>query len=190
MSLATPVVHSRTPSSRHESSSHHADALISKVDDEQVDEAFGQTGVRQYFGRMISWLCITISLCAGAMWYRSLSFVDKAEWRGQGQTLVVRSIYGRLHLSAAGYPAGGGKGSGWSYSGGYFQRRWVEDRWAPSIWKTVGIQLSRDDDAISRGATSSALIRVKWYLVAIVFGAFPIVRWLLLMRARRREEVE
>jgi len=153
---------------------------------QQPPEPFGQTGVRQYMGKLFTWVCITLALCAMAMWYRSLSFADRADWRGKDQIVSVRSIYGRLQFSASFFPPGAGQGAGWGYRGGYF--RTVQDRWEPSLWKTVGFEVGTG--AYETGATGGMWLRAKWYFIAAVFMILPALRGLLGLRRRLREDIE
>lgn len=151
---------------------------------QDLPEPFGQTGVRQYMGRMFTWVCITAALCALAMWYRSLAYYDSAEWNAQGQTFAISSAFGRMQLRAESVSDNGNR-EGWGYRGGYFRR--TSDAWQPSIWKTIGIEFGTS--TIRRDATSTIWLRAKWYFVAGVFALLPFLRWLLGLR-RSRDDAE
>jgi hypothetical protein len=151
---------------------------------QQVPEAFGQTGVRQFVGPMISWLCVIGMFCAGGMWYRSTFFADSFEWRGGREELQVASIAGRLKVSGATFAdRKDNAGAGWMYRGRYFKI--ARDAWEPSAWKTIGIEVGFEPER--QGPTGGFWLRAKWYFVAAAFAVYPALR-LVLRLARKREE--
>lgn len=152
-------------------------------------EPFGQTGVRQYAGRLLAWLCITISLCAAAMAQRSSGFFDELRWSGQGQGIRLVSAGGTASLFG-GATQRRGSDTGWKYGGaylsqiGYFgrQRPWNAD-WSTDWSRTVGFEVRslppmRDFD-------SGFFVRVKWSTIAALFMVQPVVYVLLRWRSRR-----
>lgn len=173
MSLSSTTSHppSATPPAKLAPSDHH-----------EPTEPFGQTGVRQYFGRMLTWVCIAICICSLGMWYRSQSFFDSLTWGSQGQTYAISSAFGRLQLRAE---TASTRRMG--YSGGYLQRR-TRDAWEPSIWKSIGIELGHTP--IDPRSTRSTWLRIKWYWVAVVFGVLPILRWLFVWRRQAWDDTE
>ncbi len=153
----------------------------------EVIEPFGQAGIRQYVGRVLLWFLITCLICSCGMWYRSLSYSDRIDWRGDGDMATISTIAGRIWLAYNNYDGNRVNNSGWSYSGGEFDPSRIEDRWKNSVYKVIGIELSLTPENIGRGprAVSGMWIRIKWYFVTGVFGFLLLLHLLLTWRNTR-----
>ncbi|MBC7784881.1 MAG: hypothetical protein H7144_13670 [Burkholderiales bacterium] len=148
-------------------------------------EPFGQTGVRQYLARVVTWLCIAGFVCACGMWYRSLQFADRLDWREGKSGISIASVAGRIKVATSTYRTDSSRSStnGWDYRGQHFSN--VEDRWKPSIMKTVGIEIGFTPE--ERRAVSGAWLRVKWYFIVALFAFVPAVQLLIRWRRLRKE---
>ena len=151
-------------------------------------EPFGQTGVRQYFGRMVAWACVTVGLCAAAMSHRSLGFADAVEWKGGGQVLQIISGNGQIAVAAAADPKLTGE-SGWSYRGSYGGNRWANrGPWKSAVGQVIGIEgrLSSPTKELAKGFW----LRLRWPVVATLFMVQPVVYVARRLIARRRKAIE
>ena len=148
-------------------------------------EPFGQAGVRQYFGRIVTWVCVTGMICAGGMWYRSTFWLDSLEWRGGSEELRISSIGGRLKVTGSTFERKVNNNSGWLYRGRTFQM--MRDVWQESAYKTIGIEFGREPGNTS--AIGGFWLRIKWYLVAGVCAVIPLVQLLLWWKRSREEAV-
>ncbi len=146
-------------------------------------EPFGQSGVRQYLGRAVAWICIAGMVCACGMWYRSTQWLDSVEWRGGNEELRISSIAGRLRISGATFENRMNNNSGWLYRRRPF--RMARDAWPDSIYKTIGIEFG--SEIVSAGRTGGFWVRIKWYFVAGVFAVVPAIQLLLWWRRSREE---
>lgn len=146
-------------------------------------EPFGQTGVRQFVGRILAWLFLTVGLCAAAMAHRSTTFFDRAEWRGRGQMFKIVSGNAQLQLvGGAKQNPIGGDGPGWSYGGGYDNGHWGPNRaaWQTDFGQMIGFEVSWD--APGPQFDSGFRLRFQWLTIAVVFLVWPflfVVRGLL-----------
>ena len=122
-------------------------------------EPFGQAGVRQYAGRLLAWVFITIALSAFAMGHRSNRYSDAVDWRGQGQMLKVISGSGQLLIEGGGSEQIKGEG-GWSYRGGYGGRRLSRMLWESSIGQTIGFEARMEPP--SRDLDKGFWVRLNW----------------------------
>ncbi|HEX8324727.1 MAG TPA: hypothetical protein VF595_12540 [Tepidisphaeraceae bacterium] len=151
-------------------------------------EPFGQAGVRQYAGRLLAWVCVTIALSAAAMAHRSSGFADLLQWKGAGQRLFIASGNSQLVIDYAVSANLGSSDTGWDYSGGYRGRRWRPlntGPWQSSLGETAGIEgsLSPSSAELQKGAW----LRLRWVTVAALFTIQPLVYGLrrLLRRSER-----
>jgi len=144
-------------------------------------DAFGQAGIRQYFGRVWMWICITGMVCCSGMWHRSLRVVDMMEWRGTHERMAISSIASRMKISVATFPGAQSGETGWTY----YVRPYkiTADNWQDGFWKTVGIEFSLSPEAAN--ANGGFWIRVKWYFAASVFAAMLVTQFLLKWRRSR-----
>ncbi|MDB5324723.1 MAG: hypothetical protein JWM57_292 [Phycisphaerales bacterium] len=150
-------------------------------------EPFGQTGVRQYMGRMLAWVFVTCSLCAAAMAQRSSGFLDEARWGGQGQMLRVVSANSQLAVFG-GTTSAKGHETGWKYGGAYLGQigRYGRPRpWASSLNESLGMEVSLTPPM--REMDAGFLLRMKWTSMAALFMVQPLVYVLMRWRRRRAE---
>jgi hypothetical protein len=138
-------------------------------------EPFGQAGIRQYAGRILAWLFLTVGLCAAAMGHRSGRFEDVVEWSGRGQWLSIRSTGGRLTVLAAGKQGETGEGHGWSFGGRYNRR---PDGWARRPWRTTLGDVAGIEAVVGppdSNFDSGFYFRASWPSLAVLFLVWPLV---------------
>src|SRR5262245_43148301 len=102
-------------------------------------EAFGQTGVRQYFSAFSALACaVGVAVCL-SMWVRSYSAIDMIDLFHEDSRTYLHSLNGRFIVARA---TGGAEQSvTWSYNSRPLYRRSTRDMWPESIWKTIGIEM-------------------------------------------------
>ena len=149
-----------------------------------VDEAFGQSGVRQHVGKAISWVCVLLLLISLAMWARSLGYSDEMAYRSFSRALTVQSSQGRLLVSSATYPSRQFGNNGWMYRTRAVSSR-TRDRWEPSVFKTVGLEARLRP--LQASAASGAWLQVKWYFLVALFAVVPAIRGVKKLVAMRSE---
>ena len=137
-------------------------------------EPFGQTGIRQYAGRIMAWLFLTVGLCAAAMNHRSSRFYDDMAWSGRGQKLEIRSSGGQLAVIGSGRQGATGEGNGWTFGGGYDRsNRDPQSRWRTEVGRLIGVEAfvgppRQNDD-------SGFYFRASWNSIAALFLIWPLV---------------
>ena len=138
------------------------------------NEPFGQAGVRQFAGRILAWLCLTLGLCAAAMSHRSGRFSDELVWSGRGQRLEIVSAGGQLAVVGAGRQNATSEGSGWQFGGGYDRRpRVLRQSWRTDIGDTLGFEAIVGPP--NPTADSGFYVRAQWASVAVLFLLWPLV---------------
>ena len=154
-------------------------------------EPFGQAGVRQYMGRALAWLCITVSLSAAAMTQRSSNFFDNLQWIGQGEALQIVSVGGTLSLYG-GPTRQKSTNTGWKYGGAYMGQigRYARFKpwnrgWSSEMSGLVGIEARAL--AADRDFDSGVFFRIKWPTLAALFMVQPLGYVLIRLRRRRAE---
>jgi hypothetical protein len=165
------------------------DAPPSEVDPAAVEpdepEPFGQTGIRQYVGRLATIVCLAIAMVAGFMWYRSTSVFDGFEWRSPNELLRIASVTGRLKIDYTHYEDKRFNNGGWIYQQQPIMRT-VRDGWKPSLYKTVGIEFRHENE---EARSFGVWLRVKWYFILGAAMLIPVCRWIMIFQ-RRREASE
>lgn len=150
-------------------------------------EPFGQTGIRQYLGRLMAWFFVTVSLCAAAMAQRSSGFLDEARWGGQGQIVRIMSANSQLAVFG-GTTAQKVNETGWKYGGAYLGQigRYGRARpWASALNESLGFEISLKPPL--REMDAGFLLRMKWTTMAALFIVQPLVYVLMRWRRRRAE---
>lgn len=137
-------------------------------------EPFGQAGVRQYFGRIVAWLFLTVGLCAAAMSHRSGRFSDELVWTGRGQRLEIVSAQGQLAIVGAARRNATNEGTGWQFGGGYDRRpRALQEAWRTDFGDAIGLEgmIGPPNPRVDSGF----FVRAKWASVAVLFLLWPLV---------------
>lgn len=147
-------------------------------------EPFGQTGVRQYIGPILHWVCVVCFAVSLTMWYRSSTTGDILELRQRNQIISVLSVDGHLRIHASFFESRRyGASGGWGYDSAPVGRRRVRDTWNNSILERIGVQLSLSP--LSPDAQAGFWLRVKWYFAAAASAVLPL--WRCVLRWRRRK---
>lgn len=165
-------------------------------------EPFGQAGVRQYIGRILAWVMLTLCLASAAMAQRSGAFqtgygyYDEIQWRSKGQGLGAISAAGQISLFA-GSTVNTTNESGWRTRGGYMRdfpnrggRRFGIQggpmlAWQTDLGRLVGFEVQTRIP--NREFSQGFLFRFKWLTLAALFMLQPLVYVLLQLRRRRVE---
>lgn len=138
-----------------------------------VAEPFGQRGVRQYLFPALTCSSLIMMVLSIGMWIRSHHVVDAFRRERSGIATYVSSIYGRI-LIAWGNDSPFRAGEEWTY---YKERMpdQINDRWQPSIYKTLGIEWRRKPLNDEWG-TTGGWVRIRWPLVVAIAGLLPLAR--------------
>jgi hypothetical protein len=154
------------------------------TDHPEIEEPFGQTGVRQYVGQLLSVFFVFVAIIAALMWYRSTQAFDRFEWRSPTEQIAIDSVMGRLRLEFTTFDERrSGNYTGWTYR--QPRPRGLRDGWEPSLFKLIGIEVRRND-SLANG--NGYWIRIKWYLIIVAALLHPLVRVILYFRRRERPE--
>lgn len=145
------------------------------VDVHVPDEPFGQRGVRQYAGRVLTAALLISMVTAGAMWYRSHQVIDSFSYRKGDVQWIVNSIYGRLIVLRV-EPVRSWTAEGLQYQTSPLSGPMRNDAWTDSLWKRVGVQWGRGHPNYSPEETGGVWwLRLRWPLVMALTAAVPIV---------------
>ncbi len=136
-------------------------------------EPFGQHGVRQYLFPALTCSSLVLMILSIGMWIRSHHVVDAFRREHAGIATYVSSIYGRV-LIAWGNDSPFRAGEEWTY---YKERMpaQINDRWRPSIYKTLGIEWDRQPLNEEWG-NKGGWVRIRWPFVVVVAGVLPLAR--------------
>ncbi|MDW8261009.1 MAG: hypothetical protein RMJ35_00640 [Phycisphaerales bacterium] len=142
-------------------------------------EAFGQTGIREYLGTASVVMCAAgVALCL-SMWVRSYFTIDMIELFHEDSRTLLHSLNGRFVIARA--SSGGSPSALWLYNSRPFYRSSFRDSWQPSIWKTIGIEASRPP---SNRQGVYWVLRVRWPTAGAILLIWPMVHVLRQFRNR------
>jgi hypothetical protein len=158
-----------------------------------LTEAYGQAGVRQHLGAVVSWVSLILMFVAIGMLARSHFVVDRAfKTQGVNQT-VLQSAIGQILLARIELdpyaPAALVADGRWNVGSFPIQGR-IPDRWPDGWAKTLGVEFSHEPLRF-RNAVGGSWLRVKWSTLAFACAVIPVtrivvqrLRWLRDLRAR------
>ncbi len=137
-------------------------------------EPFGQRGVRQYFGRASTAICLLVMFIAIGMLARSHFVVDVIAKVQDDRLMEIRSVYGRLLVYSRPFTRAEGDPRGWLLQSYPMPGR-IRDPWAPGWQKTLGFEVGRTDLA-GQGQPGWWWMRLKWSTVAVLASLLPVSR--------------
>jgi hypothetical protein len=152
-------------------------------------EPFGQRGVRDLIRPTFVLLCGIAVAISAAMYVRSQMYFDLL-WRvNDGHSLQIASAIGRMIVTRRAVERRFSQDETWTYESAEITS--MEDGWAPSIYKTIGIQWGEEQGSGWGGRTYTYWrLRIQWRTILIVAGVPLIVDAALRRRATRRAEAQ
>lgn len=132
-------------------------------------EAFGQTGVRQYFSSFVALLLAVVTAGSIAMWFRSHRTNDLIEVEHPYGRTLVSSAWGRILVRWQ--PSQAQSEWAWYYNARPFRPRGA-DPWESSIWKLVGIEWRAQPP--NPAGQRAWWLRIRWPTIMLLASIYPL----------------
>ena len=150
-------------------------------------EPFGQRGVRELARPLFVGFCsICVAICM-AMIVRSNSYYDVLWKQESSKRVEVASAIGRLMVTTR-TSFRNPQNTGWTYESAEIGN--LGDGWAPSIWKTLGIDWGEESFTTFTGRVITQWrLRIQWRTLLVLYLAPVLLDAYAKRRSRKRERL-